>query len=59
MPYKSEKKVLRVEEEDLIEFQMWQDAVNTKLTTPVSQAKFFAMIVEAFGPQIRKWVGIR
>ncbi len=59
MPYKIEKKMLRVNASDLAEFQRWQEAVNDRLTlAPLSQSEFFGLIVDNFGNVIRKWVGL-
>ena len=62
MPYKHDKKMLRVDAEDLEQFQRWQTAVNDKLEETgsplMSQALFFGLILEYFHDDIDKWVGV-
>ena len=63
MPYKQDKKMLRVDEEDLNRFQRWQTVVNDNLATkgcaPMSQAFFFKLILDQYHKDIDKWVGVK
>ena len=63
MPYKHDKKMLRVDERDLRIFQSWQTAVNTMLEArgqdPLSQATFFGLLIMQFKADIDKWVGVK
>lgn len=62
MPYKQDKKMLRVDEPDLRQFQDWQEAVNAMLESqghpPLSQADFFGLLIGQFRDDIDKWVGV-
>ncbi len=59
MPYRPEKKVLRIHEQDHKEFADWQRAIEHIKGEPISQADMFATIVTGFGKSIRDWLGIR
>ena len=62
MPYKTDQKMLRVDEPDLRIFQSWQNAVNTMLEArgqdPLSQADFFGLLIHQFRIDIDRWVGV-